>query len=88
MTEDMPIHSSKHQQETMEVIDRTQTTDTIDAVAVGGEHLGIGYYRSFKFLGAIAGLSLSLCCVYASYLMPVGILATINADIGESHFWM
>ena len=69
----------------MAEIEHTQTKDTVDTIAadaVGGENLGAGYYRSFRFLGSMLGLSMGICCVYASYLMPVGILTAINADIG------
>ena len=50
--------------------------------AIGGEHLGSQYYLSFRFVGTVLGTSLNLCAAYAAYLLPVGILSYINADIG------
>ncbi len=67
----------------MEPIERTTTTDTLASEAIGGEHLGAKYYRSFRFMGTVFGTSLSLCAAYAAYLLPVGILSYINADIGK-----
>jgi hypothetical protein len=63
-------------------VQRTVTADTIASDAIGGEHLGVGYYRSFRFIGTVFGTSLSLCSGYAAYLLPIGILSYINADIG------
>jgi hypothetical protein len=58
------------------------TTDTLASDAIGGEHLGAKYYRSFRFVGTVLGTSLSLCAGYAAYLLPIGIISYINADIG------
>ncbi|EXJ87481.1 hypothetical protein A1O3_04441 [Capronia epimyces CBS 606.96] len=61
---------------------RVTTADTLTADAIGGEHLGNKYYRSFRFIGTILGTSLALCAAYAAYLLPVGIISYINEDIG------
>lgn len=61
---------------------RTTTADTMASEAIGGEHMGASYYRSFRFVGTVLGTSLSLCSAYAAYLLPVGIITYINADIG------
>jgi hypothetical protein len=57
-------------------------TDTMTSAAVGGEHLGKGYYRSLRFIGTLWGISLSICTAYAAWVMPAGILTYINNDIG------
>ena len=66
----------------MEQAERVATADTLASDAIGGEHLGKRYYLSFRFMGTVLGISLSLCSAYAAYLLPVGILSYINADIG------
>lgn len=68
----------------MDAVERVTTTDTLASDAVGGEHLGKKYYLSPRFMGTVFGTSLSLCSAYAAYLLPVGILSYINADIGMS----
>jgi hypothetical protein len=69
----------------MEQVERTVTTtaDTVASEAIGGEHLGKRYYLSLRFIGTLFGTSLSLCSAYAAYLLPVGILSYINADLGR-----
>lgn len=65
----------------MVTLDRTTTADTMAPDVVGGEHMEARYYRSYRFIGTVLGTSLSLCAGYAAYLLPVGIISYINADL-------
>ena len=60
-----------------------RTEDHVREEAVGGTHLGRSYYMSFRLLGSMMAMSLSLCAAYVGYLLPVGILSYINSDVGK-----
>ncbi|KIV81319.1 hypothetical protein PV11_03511 [Exophiala sideris] len=59
-----------------------QGQDHVHAKAIGGTNLGKKYYMSFRLIGSMLAMALSLCAAYVGYLLPVGILSYINADIG------
>ncbi|KAH0829694.1 hypothetical protein AYO21_10601 [Fonsecaea monophora] len=68
--------------ETKPSLGQGSENDHIREDAIGGTSLDRRYYRSFRFLGSMVAFSLSLCGSYVGYLLPVGILTIINADIG------
>lgn len=62
--------------------------DVVTSNAIDGKTLGRRYYMSLPFVGTVLGTSLGVCSCYSAYLLPVGILSYINADIGKKGPWL
>jgi hypothetical protein len=65
----------------------TQPADTSSLAVVddGLEHEGtVVYWKSFRFIGSLAAITLMANSLFIGYSMPVNVLSVVDADIGES----
>jgi len=63
-------------------IHHVESTDESPDVHTDADEVPSGYWLSFKFLGTVLAIILLANSLFIGYVMPVNILAIINADVG------